>query len=88
MVSYSSNQNVMPVVRGVSYFLAHVPSMVRHGSKPSREIEKNPSLLTPILGHLQTFELWLFRSSALPSSIGALPTLYALNQSPLSMLKI
>jgi len=30
--------------------------MIRHGSKPSREIEKNPSLLQPILSHLETFD--------------------------------
>jgi len=30
--------------------------MVRHGSKPSREIAKDPSLLSKILGHLETFE--------------------------------
>jgi len=49
------SQNVKPVVKGVSYFLAHVPSMVRHGSKPSREIIKDPSILTPILAHLENF---------------------------------
>jgi hypothetical protein len=51
----SRNENIKPVVKGVSYFLAHVPSMVRHGSKPSREIIKDPSILTPILGHLEDF---------------------------------
>ncbi len=56
MVNYSSNQNDKPVLKGVSYFLAHVPSMVRHGSKPSREIGKDPSLLPPLLSHLETFE--------------------------------
>ena len=56
MTDYSSNQSVIPIVKGVSNFLAHVPSMIRHGSKPSREIEKDPSLLPPILDHLQTFE--------------------------------
>ena len=56
MVNYSSNQNIRPVVRGASYFLAHVPSMVRHGSKPSREIQKDPSLLSSILDHLWTFD--------------------------------
>ncbi len=56
MVNYSSNQNVKPVLKGASYFLAHVPSMIRHGSKPSREIGKDSSLLSPILGHLQTFD--------------------------------
>ena len=56
IVNYSSNQNIKPVLKGVSYFLAHVPSMIRHGSKPSREIEKDPSLLPPVLSHLETFD--------------------------------
>jgi hypothetical protein len=51
-----ANQSINPVVKGVSYFLAHVPSMIRHGSKPSREIQKDPSLLKPILEHLWSFE--------------------------------
>jgi hypothetical protein len=51
-----ANQSIKPVVKGVSYFLAHVPSMIRHGSKPSREIEKDPSLLKSILEHLWSFE--------------------------------
>lgn len=45
-----------PVVKGASHFLAHVPSLVRHGSKPSRELKKDLSQLTNILGHLRTFE--------------------------------
>jgi glycine/sarcosine/betaine reductase complex component C subunit beta len=49
------NQTV-PVVKGVSYFLAHVPGVVRHGSKPSRELRKNPGLLASTLAHLRTFE--------------------------------
>ncbi len=49
-------QKTKPVIKGDSYFLGHVPSMVRYGSKPSREIEKDSSLLPPILGHLQTFK--------------------------------
>ncbi|UCF74057.1 MAG: glycine reductase [Deltaproteobacteria bacterium] len=56
MVNCSSNQNVKPVVKGVSYFLAHVPSMIRHGSKPSREIGRDPSLLPSILSHLESFD--------------------------------
>ncbi|GAI96221.1 unnamed protein product, partial [marine sediment metagenome] len=50
------NKDINPVLKGVSYFLAHVPSMVRHGSKPSREIRSNPALLGKILEHLETFE--------------------------------
>ena len=56
MVNCASNQNMKAVVKGVSYFLAHVPGLVRHGSKPSREIEREPSLLTPFLDHLWTFD--------------------------------
>ena len=51
-----ANQSINPVVKGVSYFLAHVPSMIRHGSKPSWEIQKDSSLLKPILEHLRSFE--------------------------------
>jgi betaine reductase len=50
------SQNSKTVVKGVSYFLAHVPSLIRYGSKPSREIIREPSLLKPILKSLETFE--------------------------------
>lgn len=33
-----------PVVRGVSLCLAHVPDLVRYGSKPSRDLPKDPAL--------------------------------------------
>jgi len=56
MVSCSTNHTVFPVVKGVSYFLAHVPGMVRLGSKPAREIKYAPSLLPPVLNHLRTFD--------------------------------
>ncbi|MFC1908952.1 glycine/sarcosine/betaine reductase complex component C subunit beta [Chloroflexota bacterium] len=56
MPDYPAGYGMQPVIKGTAYFLAHVPSMVRHGSKPSREIVKDPSLVAPILGHLQTFD--------------------------------
>jgi len=56
MVSFSEKEYSKPVVKGVSYFLAHVPSMVRHGSKPAREIAKDPSLLPQFLSHLRSFD--------------------------------
>ncbi|MBW1775758.1 MAG: glycine reductase [Deltaproteobacteria bacterium] len=56
MADYSSNHRTNPVIKGVSYSLAHVPGMLRHGSKPSRELSRDPSLLKTFLGHLQTFE--------------------------------
>ena len=55
MSNYVSNQNAKPVLKGVSYFMAHVPGMIRHGSKPARELKYDPSLLKPFLDHLWTF---------------------------------
>lgn len=56
-MTYNSPEEIsMPVVKGVTYFLAHVPDMVRHGSKPSREIPKNSSLLKQVLEHLNPYE--------------------------------
>ena len=34
-----------PVIRGSAYCLAHVPDLVRFGSKPRREIVADPQLL-------------------------------------------
>lgn len=48
--------NHVPVIAGVSYFLAHLPSMIRYGSKPHRELRRDPSLLAPVMSHLRTFE--------------------------------
>ncbi len=35
---------VEPVIRGVRFFLAHTPGLVRYGSKPARELGKDPGL--------------------------------------------
>lgn len=43
------------VIKGSSYVLAHVPDLVRYGSKPYREIEKNPELLPEIEKNLRRF---------------------------------
>jgi len=51
-----SNQSLRPVVKEATYILAHVPSMIRYGSKPFREITKYSNLLASILSHLETFE--------------------------------
>jgi hypothetical protein len=45
-----------PVVRAVAYFLAHVPGLVRHGSKPSREIAKRPELAETIAASLRGYD--------------------------------
>jgi len=44
-----------PVVRGVRYFLAHTPGLVRHGSKPARDIAADPSLAEAIGANLRDF---------------------------------
>ncbi len=46
---------IQPVVRGVSAILAHSPSLVRYGSKPSREIVSDAALLSTILAHLRSY---------------------------------
>jgi len=52
-----SGQNVVtPAIKDISYFLAHVPDMVRHRSKPSREIKKDPELLSAFLDSLRVFD--------------------------------
>ena len=45
-----------PVMKGVRYFLAHAPGLVRHGSKPSREIRKAPRLVEGITAHLRSYD--------------------------------
>lgn len=47
---------ITPVVKGASFVLTHTPSLVRHGSKPVREIEKDENLLGQILLNLRSFE--------------------------------
>ena len=55
MADSSVNTCSSPVVRGVTYFLAHVPSLTCHGSKPSREIPKDPTLFKNFTAHLRPF---------------------------------
>jgi hypothetical protein len=45
-----------PVISAASAVLAHVPGLCRHGSKPSRELPKNPEVEAAFLGSLRTFE--------------------------------
>lgn len=45
-----------PVISHASQVLAHVPGLARHGSKPSRELPKNPEVRARFLGSLRTFE--------------------------------
>lgn len=45
-----------PVIKAVSYALAHTPNLVRYGSKPERELRKEPSMIEQIDRHLRTYE--------------------------------
>ncbi len=42
-------------IEGVFYSLTHVPDLVRYGSKPSREIRANPSLVEELSRKLRSF---------------------------------
>src|SRR4029450_5908177 len=45
-----------PAIKAVSYALAHTPDLVRYGSKPERELRKEPELSSKMAAHLRTFE--------------------------------
>jgi glycine/sarcosine/betaine reductase complex component C subunit beta len=47
---------IQPVIRGVRFFLAHTPGLVRYGSKPARELAKDPGLITAVSTHLRPYE--------------------------------
>jgi betaine reductase len=46
----------VPVISAASAALVHVPGLCRHGSKPSRELPKNPEVQAQFLASLRTFE--------------------------------
>ena len=52
----SNGQGSAPVIKGVAYCLAHVPDLVRLGSKPSRDIPIEPTVLDMIHRHLRDFD--------------------------------
>lgn len=45
-----------PAILNASYALAHAPDLVRYGSKPVREIGRDPSLLARINGSLRPWD--------------------------------
>jgi hypothetical protein len=46
----------MPVVTAASQVLAHTPGLARHGSKPSRELPRDPEVLAAFLAALRSFD--------------------------------
>jgi betaine reductase len=68
------------VVRGARMLLAHAPGLVRHGSKPARELARDPSLLDRLSASLRTYEAAcayppnrVFLGSLAPEALGAMP---------------
>src|SRR5919198_3859597 len=45
-----------PVIRGVRFFLAHTPGLVRYGSKPSRDIARDATIADALTAHLRSYE--------------------------------
>src|SRR5712692_3384103 len=45
-----------PVIRGVRFFLAHTPGLVRYGSKPSRDIARDATIAAAMGSHLRSYE--------------------------------
>ncbi len=69
-----------PVIRQVCYGLAHVPDLVRYGSKPSREIWRDPGLEPRIAASLRDWESArgyppnrVFLGTLTPQALGAIP---------------
>ena len=46
-----------PVIRGVRFFLAHTPGLVRYGSKPSRDILRDQTVAEAIGRQLEAAKL-------------------------------
>ena len=47
---------IKPVIKGTSNVLVNLPDLIRYGSKPSREIEKDPELLERLYGSFRSFD--------------------------------
>ena len=46
----------LPTIRAISCVLAHTPGLLRYGSKPTRELAKDPALIDNMQRHLRSFE--------------------------------
>jgi hypothetical protein len=44
-----------PAILGTRYFLAHTPGLVRYGSKPTRELARDPALAAALASHLRPY---------------------------------
>ena len=69
-----------PVLRNTAYCLAHVPEWVRFGSKPRRELRRDPTLAASLKGALRDFARCVayppnqvFVGRLTPAELGRLP---------------
>ncbi len=72
------------VISNFSYCLAHVPDLVRYGSKPRREINNNPALLPRLQSALRSYEETLnypanqtYIGNISPEKLGQIPRPWA-----------
>ncbi len=70
-----------PVIRGVRFFLAHTPGLVRYGSKPSRDIDRDPAVTDTLQAHLRSYADAVayppnqaFLGAIHPDALASLPT--------------
>jgi hypothetical protein len=45
-----------PTIRGIAAVLSHTPGLLRYGSKPTRELERDPALFDKMRPHLRSFQ--------------------------------
>jgi len=78
-----------PVIRGVRFFLAHTPGLVRYGSKPSRDIARDATIADAIAAHLRSYEAAVayppnraFLGHMHPDTLAAMPQPWFTNAAP------
>ena len=78
-----------PVIRGVRFFLAHTPGLVRYGSKPSRDIARDATLAAAIGSHLRSYAAALaypphraFLGHIHPDTLASIPQPWFTSDSP------
>ena len=78
-----------PVIRGVRFFLAHTPGLVRYGSKPSRDIARDATIADAIAAHLRSYEAAVayppnrtFLGHMHPDTLAAMPQPWCTSAAP------
>ena len=50
-----TDRGAQPTIRGISCVIAHTPGLLRYGSKPTRELTKDPALIANVQRHLRSY---------------------------------